>query len=198
SVPIRNAGTLGGNVANGSPIGDSMPWLIALGARVMLRSTKGARVLPLEDLYLGYMKNAMRPDEVIEAIDVPLPTPSLQFRTYKLSKRYDSDISAVCAAFAIWLEGDRIAASRIAFGGMAATPRRAARTEAALTGQAWTEQTVRSAMSALSEDYAPLTDMRASAGYRLKGAQNFLYRFFLETRVENPLPARSVSVFAAA
>lgn len=196
SVPIRNAGTLGGNVANGSPIGDSMPWLIAVGAKVVLRNRQRARAMPMEDLYVAYMKKSMQPDEVVEAIEVPLPQPAVKFRTYKLSKRYDSDISAVCAAFAIRMDGDRIVDSRIAFGGMAATPKRAAQTEAALNGKSWTEATARAAAAALTQDYTPLTDMRASAEYRRKTAQNLLLRFFLETRPANPLPASSVSVFA--
>ena len=198
SVPIRNAGTLGGNVANGSPIGDSMPGLIALGAHVVLASRRGSRSLPLEDLYIGYQKQAMEADEVVAAIEVPLRRPRLRFRTYKVAKRYDSDISAVCAAFALDLDGERIAGCRIAFGGMAATPKRAIATEAALCGSDWTEATARAAMAALAADYTPLTDMRASAAYRMKTAQNLLYRFFLETRPTDPLPAAQVSVFAAA
>jgi xanthine dehydrogenase small subunit len=198
SVPIRNAGTLGGNVANGSPIGDSMPGLIALGARVVLAGTKGRRTLPMEDLYVAYMKKAMAADEVVVAIEVPLPRRGLAFRTYKLSKRYDSDISAVCAAFALELDGDRIAASRVAYGGMAATPKRASATESALSGQRWSEDTVRAAMAALATDYAPLTDMRASAAYRMRTAQNLLYRFFLETRPDRASLPSQVSVFAAA
>jgi xanthine dehydrogenase small subunit len=196
SPPIRNAGTLGGNVANGSPIGDSMPALIALGASVTLASVAGTRSLALEDLYIAYMKNAMLPAEVLTAIDIPLPIPSLQFRTYKVSKRFDSDISAICAAFAFQFDGDRIKAARVGFGGMAATPKRAAATEAALNGQQWEEATVRAAMAALAIDYAPLSDMRASSEYRLLTAQNLLYRFYLETRSVNPLAAASVSVFA--
>ena len=198
SVPIRNAGTLGGNVANGSPIGDSMPGLIALGAHVVLASRRGSRSLPLEDLYIGYQKQAMEADEVVAAIEVPLRRPRLRFRTYKVAKRYDSDISAVCAAFALDLDGERIAGCRIAFGGMAATPKRAIATEAALHGKAWTEATARAAMAALATDYTPLTDMRASAAYRMQTAQNLLYRYFLETRPVDPLPAARVSVFAAA
>jgi xanthine dehydrogenase small subunit len=198
SPPIRNAGTMGGNVANGSPIGDSMPGLIALGATVTLRNRERARTLPMEDLYLAYMKKAMAADEILEAIDVPLPTKKMRFRTYKLSKRFDSDISAVCAAFAIEPDGDRIQSARVAFGGVAATPKRAPATERALTGAVWNEATARAAMSALEVDYAPLTDMRASADYRRQTAQNLLYRFFLETRPENPLPAGNVSVFATA
>jgi xanthine dehydrogenase small subunit len=198
SIPIRNAATLGGNVANGSPIGDSMPALIALGARVALASRRGERSLPMEDLYIGYQKKAMEADEVVAAIEVPLRRPSLAFRTYKLSKRYDSDISAVCAAFALELDGERIAGCRVAFGGMAATPGRAGATEAALAGKPWTEEAVRAGMAALGTDYTPLTDMRASAAYRMKTAQNLLYRFFLETRPTDPLPASAVRVFAAA
>jgi xanthine dehydrogenase small subunit len=197
SPPIRNAGTMGGNVANGSPIGDSMPGLIALGATVTLRNGERSRTLPLEDLYIGYMKKAMAADEILEAIAVPLSKPSLRFRTYKVAKRYDSDISAVCAAFAIELAGDRIERCRVAFGGLAATPKRAAATEQALVGKNWTEATARAAMAALETDYTPLTDMRASAAYRAATARNLLYRFFLETRPDNPLPAAALSVFAA-
>ncbi|MEP7207187.1 MAG: xanthine dehydrogenase small subunit [Casimicrobiaceae bacterium] len=198
SIPIRNAGTLGGNVANGSPIGDSMPALIALGSRVVLANQAGTRSLPMEDLYLGYQKKAMAADEVVTAIEVPHRNPALAFRTYKLSKRFDSDISAVCGGFAIETDGQTIAACRIAFGGMAATPRRASATEAALAGQPWTEATVHAGMAALADDYQPLSDMRASAAYRMKAAQNLLYRFFLETRGTDPMPASQVRVFAAA
>ena len=196
SQPIRNAGTLGGNVANGSPIGDSMPALIALGASVTLASAAGTRKLALEDLYLTYMKNAIAPDEVLAAIEVPLPLAGRQFRIYKVSKRFDSDISAVCAAFSILRDGDRIADARVAFGGMAATPKRAAATEAALNGHPWEESTARAAMATLATDFAPLSDMRASSEYRLSTAQNLLYRFYLETRPVEPLSANSASVFA--
>jgi len=197
SPPIRNAGTLGGNVANGSPIGDSMPALIALGATVVLCSPRGQRTLPLEALYLGYQKKAMAPDEVLEAVEVPLAVGDLRFRTFKVSRRYDSDISAVCAAFALRLEGNTVAGCRIAFGGMAPIPKRAANAEAFLTGKAWTEDTALAAGAVLAQDYVPLTDLRASAGYRLKVAQNLLRRFYLETRAVDPLPAAQVSVFAA-
>lgn len=198
SVPIRNAGTLGGNIANGSPIGDSMPWLIAVGARVVLRNREGQRVMPLESLYLDYMQKAMHEDEVVAAVEVPLPGPQQRFRTYKVAKRYDSDISAVCAAFAITLDGTRVASARVAFGGLAAVPARAARCESALAGQPWNEATLTSAMAALGKDFTPLTDMRASSANRLQCARNLLARFFLETRPDDPLPAEMVSVFAAA
>ena len=181
SPPIRNAGTLGGNVANGSPIGDSMPPLIALGARVVLRKGDALRELPLEDLYLGYQKTAMQPGEFVERVRVPVRSPALRFATYKISKRFDQDISAVCAAFAITVEGGTIRSARVAFGGMAATPKRAAQCEAALTGQAWNEVICERAAAALARDFTPLSDLRASAGYRLRVAQNLLRKFQLET-----------------
>ncbi|NHZ80962.1 xanthine dehydrogenase small subunit [Massilia sp. CCM 8695] len=196
SLPIRNAGTLGGNVANGSPIGDSMPWLIALGARVVLRGAAGEREMALEDLYLGYQKKDMQAGEFVQAVRVPLPRAGVQFRTYKLAKRFDQDISAVCAAFALRIDGDVVAEARIAFGGMAATPKRAAQTEALLAGQPWSEATVDAAMAMLAQDYAPLSDMRASSEYRMKAAQNLLRRFWFETRQHNPLAADAVNAFA--
>ena len=196
SLPIRNAGTLGGNVANGSPIGDSMPWLIALGARVVLRGSAGRREMPLEELYLAYQKKDMGADEFVEAVRVPLPRAGVLLRTYKLAKRFDQDISAVCAAFAITLDGDIIQTARIAFGGMAATPKRATLTEAGLLGQAWNEHTLGAAMALLAQDYAPLSDMRASGAYRMKAAQNLLRRFWFETRSDAPLPASAVNAFA--
>ncbi|QRX84844.1 xanthine dehydrogenase small subunit [Glaciimonas sp. PAMC28666] len=198
SLPIRNAGTLGGNVANGSPIGDSPPWLIALGAEVVLRGPLGQRVMPLEALYLDYMKKDMQADEFVESVRVPLPRADTQFRTYKLAKRFDQDISAVCAAFSVVMEGDVIGAIRIAFGGMAATPKRAAKAEAALVGQPWDEIRLQAAMALLAEDFAPLSDMRASSTYRMKTAQNLLRRFWLETRTDAPLRADQVNAFACA
>jgi xanthine dehydrogenase small subunit len=196
SLPIRNAGTLGGNVANGSPIGDSMPWLIALGAQVVLCGSAGERVLALEDFYLDYMKKDLQPGEFVQAVRVPLPRQDVRFRTYKLAKRFDQDISAVCAAFALRMEGDAIAEARVVFGGMAATPKRAAQAEAALNGRAWSEAALADAMAALARDYAPLSDMRASSDYRMKTAQNLLRRFWLETRSDAPLAADAVNVFA--
>lgn len=196
SLPIRHVGTLGGNVANGSPIGDSMPWMIALGSEVVLRSTAGRRVLPLEEFYLAYQKKDMLPTEFVEAVRIPLPVTGRQFRTYKLAKRYDQDISAVCAAFCITLSSDTVSEARIAFGGMAATPKRARAAEAALLGQPWSEANVKHAMTLLAQDYAPLSDMRASSEYRMKTAQNLLLRFWLETRTDAPLAADAVNAFA--
>ncbi len=198
SLPIRNAGTLGGNVANGSPIGDSMPWLIALGAEVVLNGVRGRRVLPLEKLYLAYQKKDMQPDEIVEAVRVPLPRAQLIFRTYKLAKRFDQDISAVCAAFSATLDGKLVRDVRIAFGGMAATPKRAGHAEAALEGKAFDEAAVEAAMALMTQDYAPLSDMRASGEYRMLTAQNLLRRFWLETRPDAPLPASATNAFAHA
>ena len=197
SRPIRNAGTLGGNVANGSPIGDSMPALIALNAEVVLQHGDATRTLPLDAFYLAYQKTALAAGEFVAAIRVPRPAANLRFRTYKVSKRYDQDISAVCAAFAIRLDdAARVTDARIAFGGMAATPKRAASTEAALIGQDWTEASVRAAMHALDSDFQPLTDMRASSAYRAKVARNVLLRFYLETRADAPLALAEINAFA--
>ncbi|MGF6550207.1 xanthine dehydrogenase small subunit [Paraburkholderia youngii] len=201
SLPIRNAGTLGGNIANGSPIGDSMPGLIALGARVIVRGGDIEREMPLEDLYIAYQKKDMAEHEFVVGLKVPArggARKNLRFRTYKLSKRFDSDISAVCAAFSFIADGDVIREPRIAFGGMAATPKRALNAEAVLRDAAWHEATAQAAMLALGNDYAPLTDMRATSDYRLEAAKNTLYRFWLETRAHEPLPKSALDVRAVA
>jgi xanthine dehydrogenase small subunit len=196
SPPIRNAGTMGGNVANGSPIGDSAPVLMALDAQVELRRGATVRRMPLTGFYVDYMKNRLEPGEFVQAIVVaPLPA-TRQVRAYKISKRYDCDISAVCAGFAIELDGEVVRAARLAYGGMAAIVKRAAGAESALVGQPWNEAALVAAQAALASDFEPLTDMRASAGYRLQVAQNLLRRLWLETRTADPLPADAVSVFA--
>jgi xanthine dehydrogenase small subunit len=195
SLPVRNSGTLGGSVANGSPIGDSSPWMIALGADIVLRSVAGQRVLPLESFYLDYMKKDLRPGEFVEAVRIPLPRPDLLFRTYKLAKRYDQDISAVCAAFALTIADGAVSEARIAFGGMAATSRRAPGAEAALLGKPWNQEALNHAMDALATDYTPLADMRATASYRTTAAQNLLHRFWLETRAEDALAPAQLRAF---
>ncbi len=194
SVPVRNAGTMGGNVANGSPIGDSAPVLMALDASVVLRRGAAVRTVALADFYLDYMKSRLEPGEFVQAIEVPLPGPAA-LRAYKVSKRFDSDISAVCAGFAIDLDDGVVRAVRLAFGGMAATVRRAGHAEAALVGRPWNEATLAAAQQALAGDFTPLSDMRASAGYRMQVAQNLLRRFWLETRAGDPLPAAALSVW---
>ena len=195
SLPVRNAGTMGGNVANGSPIGDSAPVLIALNAMLVLRQDRAQRRLPLEAFYLDYMKNALQPGEFVEAIEVPAPAHTA-VRAYKLSKRFDCDISALSACLAITLDGDRIVDARFAFGGMAAIVKRAAQAEAAVRGQPWNEPTLLMAVAALALDFTPLTDLRASASYRQHAAGNLLRRFWLETRTEAPLPAAQTTVWA--
>ena len=181
SVQIRNAGTVGGNVANGSPIGDANPSLIAAGATLRLRCGAEQRTLPIEDFFLAYGKQDRRPGEFVESITVPKPAAGSRYRAYKISKRFDQDISAVMAAFQLRLEGGTVADVRLAYGGMAATPKRAAAAEAAMLGQPWSEATVEAAVRALGEDFQPITDMRASAAYRLSVARNLLRRLFVET-----------------
>ena len=177
SAQIRNTATIGGNIANGSPIGDGPPALIAAGARLHLRQGDTSRSLALEDFFLDYRKQDRRPGEFVEAITLPA-APDLS--CYKVSKRFDQDISAVCGCFNITVTGGRITAARIAFGGMAAIPKRAHAAEAALIGADWSETAIRHAMRAMAQDYQPLYDMRASAGYRLTVAQNLLLRCYLE------------------
>ena len=194
SLPIRQAGTLGGNVANGSPIGDSAPVLMALAATIVLQRGAVQRRLPLENFYTGYMKNALQPGEFVHSLEVPLDT-ARTVRAYKISKRFDCDISAVCMAASFGRDGDRLTGVRVAFGGMAATVKRAAAVEAAMNGAAWTETLAETAAAALAQDFQPLSDMRASAAYRLQVAQNLIRRWWLETRAEAPLPASMLSVW---
>jgi xanthine dehydrogenase small subunit len=195
--PVRHAGTMGGNVANGSPIGDSAPVLIALGASLQLRHGAATRVMPLEDFYVDYMKNRLQPGEFVASLRVPLPTATQRLRAYKISKRYDCDISALFAALAVELDGDVVTNARFAFGGMAAIVKRARGAEAAVVGQPWTEATVRTAMAALDADFTPLTDLRASADYRRQVARALLMRLWLETRGTDPLAAATVWTAAA-
>ena len=199
--PVRHAGTMGGNIANGSPIGDSAPVLIALGARVLLRRGAAPREMPLEDFYVDYMKNRLEPGEFVQALHVPLPQRNEKLRAYKISKRYDCDISGLFAA--LWLElegaadGEVVRAARFAFGGMAAIVKRASAAEAAVVGQPWGETTLRAAQAALAADFTPLSDLRASADYRTQAARGLLERLWLETRAEAPLAPASVWAVAA-
>ena len=180
SIPIRNAGTVGGNVANGSPIGDLPPALIALGATLTLRRGEDRRTLPLEDYFIAYGKQDRAPGEFVESLSVEKPAADDVFSCTKISKRFDQDISAVLAAIRLRIKAGQVADARIAFGGMAATPKRARQAEAALIGQSWTEANVEAACAALDEDFTPIDDMRASAAYRMKVAQNCLRRFWHE------------------
>ena len=181
-LPVRNSGTLGGNVANGSPIGDSMPVLIALGANVVLMSNRGHRELRLEDLYTGYRQNVMAKDEVLAWVKVPLRVSAEWFRVYKISKRFEDDISAVCLAVNLHLEHGVVVHASIGVGGVAATPVRAAKTQAALLGKPWSQSVVQEAMNVLRTEFSPISDMRASAAYRTQVLGNLLQRFWLESQ----------------
>ena len=182
SPPIRHAGTMGGNVANGSPIGDSAPVLMALDAQLELRQGERVRRLPLHDFYTGYLANRLEAGEFVQAILIPDTAFARRIRAYKISKRFDSDISAVFAALAVSLDGDRVADVRLVFGGLAAVVERAATAEAVLRGQPFSAATLAAAQAALASDFRPLDDLRASAAYRLRVAQNLLQRFWLETQ----------------
>ncbi len=181
STQIRNTGTMGGNIANGSPIGDSPPPLIALGATLVLRSPTGRREMPIEDYFIAYGKQDRRPGEFVELIRLPLPRPGSQFRCYKISKRFDQDITAALGAFNIKIANGIVEDIRIAFGGMAPTPKRALACEAALKGKPWSRATVAEGQLALRRDYTPITDMRASKEYRSLVAEKLLLKFFIET-----------------
>ena len=178
SVQVRNAATIGGNIANGSPIGDSPPALIALGATLHLRKGNTHRDIPLEEFFIAYGAQDREAGEFVEGVSIPRQPDTL--RCYKISKRFDQDISAVCGCFNLSVERGAIASARIAFGGMAGTPKRAAHVEAALKGQPFTQATIDTAKAAFEQDYTPMSDMRASAEYRLQVAQGMLQRFFYE------------------
>ncbi|EIZ81041.1 xanthine dehydrogenase small subunit [Novosphingobium sp. Rr 2-17] len=178
-LQVRNAGTVGGNIANGSPIGDGPPALIAFGAELTLRSAQGQRTMPLEDYFLSYGKQDRQPGEFVESVRIPRPAPDAVVHVAKLSRRFDSDISAVCGAIVLGVADGIITSARVAFGGMAATPKRAAACEAALTGHPFTESTFEAAANALAEDFAPLSDVRGTAAYRIEAAGNLLRRMWL-------------------
>ena len=181
AMQVRNAGTVGGNIANGSPIGDMPPGLIALDARLIIGGPDGRRELALEDFFLTYGRQDLRDGEYVHAVRLPLPVPGQHFRIWKVSKRFEQDISAVCAAFNVVLRDGRVETARLAYGGMAGTPQRARHAEACLQERDWDADNVRRAIEALQDDFTPLTDLRASAEYRLAVAGSLLWRFFLET-----------------
>ena len=179
SEQVRNAATIGGNIANGSPIGDNPPALIAMGATLHLRHGDTTRDMPIEDFFIAYGKQDRAAGELVTGVTIPKSAPDL--RCYKISKRFDQDISAVCGCFNITVSGGTVTAARIAFGGMAATPHRAMQVETALIGQPWTQATIDAAAAAFAQDYTPMSDMRASAAYRIQIAQNLLHRYFADS-----------------
>ncbi len=182
AVQVRNAGTIGGNIANGSPIGDMPPALIALGATLVLRRKNRQREIPLEDFFIEYGKQDIQSGEFVEAVRVPLKTSPDALKCYKISKRFDQDISALCGCFNVNIQHGIVKDAVIAFGGMAGTPKRASAVEAALVGKSWSRQSIDAAMAEFTKDFSPLTDMRASADYRLRAAQNLLLKYFIETQ----------------
>lgn len=190
SLQVRNQGTIGGNVANASPIGDTPPLLIALNARLKLRKGQQVREVQIDEYFINYKVTVQQESEFIEQIIIPKPddlennNDKQFFSAYKLSKRIDDDISAVCGAFNFTIENDVVVDARLAFGGMAATPKRADLCEKALIGKAWDKATVEAAMVKLAEDFEPLSDFRASKEYRSKTACNMLLRFFLEQQTK--------------
>ncbi|KQN69847.1 xanthine dehydrogenase small subunit [Devosia sp. Leaf64] len=191
---IRNMGTIGGNIANGSPIGDTPPPFIALGAKLSLRRGEHRREIKLEDYFVAYGKQDRQPGEFVESVTLPLLPAGEKFATYKISKRREEDISALCGSFRVFVsDAGVVGMARIAFGGMAATPKRAKAVEAALVGKSWTMETIEAAVSAFAEDYQPISDMRASADYRLLTAQNLLKRFFLDVSGQDVRLKREVA-----
>jgi len=191
AAQVRDSGTVVGNIANASPIGDMPPVLIALGAEIILRHDQRDRRLPLESYFLGYGKQDRVPGEIITHVEIPSPPAGALFAAEKISKRFDQDISAISAGFLVRVEQGVIADARLAYGGLAGIPKRATHAESALTGKPWTEASVRAAMAAIANDFTPLTDMRASAAYRLEAAANLLLRFFHESSGQ---PARITSL----
>ncbi|WP_395807852.1 xanthine dehydrogenase small subunit [Archangium minus] len=188
SRQIKNRATVGGNLCTASPIGDLAPVLLALGAEVVLHSRAGERRVRLEDFFQGYRRTALGRGEVLAFVDVPAQPEGTRALAYKVSKRRELDISAVSAGFRVVVDGEgKVAEARLAYGGMAATPSRARRTEAALVGRPWTEATVEEALALLDEDFKPLSDHRGSAWYRARVAKNLLRGFFHETLAE-PMP----------
>ncbi len=187
---VRNMGTVGGNIGNGSPIGDVPPVLIALGAQITLRRGAERRSLPLEAFFIDYGKQDRLPGEFVESIHIPPAAPGQLDAAYKISKRRDEDISSVAAGISVTVQNGIIGACRIAYGGMAATPKRAVAAEAALGGQPWGEPAFRAAAQALGDDFTPLTDMRASSEYRMLAARNLLIRFYLDHDAATDTPVQ--------
>ena len=202
-LPVRNSGTLGGNVANGSPIGDSMPLLIALGGHVVVMSIRGHREMPLENFYTGYRQTVLAPDEVLAWIKVPRPRAGEFLRAYKISKRYDDDISAVCLVVQLTLDNGKVARISIGAGGVAPASARAVQTESLLRGKPWNQDTVHAAAKALRAEFQPISDMRASAGYRSEVLGNLMQRLWLESQgvrhinLESVIPDTELEPLAA-
>jgi xanthine dehydrogenase small subunit len=187
SRQIRNLGTIAGNLATASPIGDSIPCLLALDASVKLMSRAGERVLPAESFITGYRKTALAAGEVIAAVRIPFLAPGQRFSVYKLSKRFDQDISTVIAAFRLERPGGKVQELRAAYGGMAARPMRASALETAVKGRPWEPAWLPDAETLLARDFTPIGDHRGGAAYRLRAAAGLLRRFQFETSSNVPV-----------
>lgn len=185
SKQVRNTGTLGGNVGNASPIGDMPPALIALGATMTLHVQGQERTILVEDYFVDYKKTVLKPAEFIKSIQIPKPIAGQTLKLYKISKRFDDDISAVLAAFFIETNADKITKVRLAFGGMAAIPKRAPAAEAVLLGNSLSKEIVTQAKAALATDFQPMSDVRASDRYRMTVAQNLIEKCYLEMQNAN-------------
>ncbi|MGV3633993.1 MAG: FAD binding domain-containing protein, partial [Pseudorhodoplanes sp.] len=181
SRQIRNIGTLAANIANASPIGDTIPCLMALDATMILHSKRGARTIKADEFIVSYRKTAMEKDEILAAIEIPFLEPDTNFTVYKLSKRFDQDISTVIGAYRLRVENGKVAELRAAYGGMAATTARARHVEAALTGKPWTAETLRDVDALIAQDFQPMTDHRGTDAYRLRAAANLIRRLQIET-----------------
>jgi len=185
SAQIRGQATIGGNIGNASPIGDLPPLLLALDAQLQWQGPQGERSMPISEFYISYKKTALLPQEIITAVSfdkppINSPAANTQFAVYKISKRMDDDISAVCVAINLQTEANKIIDLKLALGGMAAIPKRATQAELLAKGKPWNEQTINGIQAALEDEFAPLSDARASAEYRTTVTNNLIMRFFLE------------------
>ena len=179
SVQIRNVATMAGNIANASPIGDNLPLLLALDAQLVLQGVKKSKIVEINDFFLSYRKTKLKPGQFIHSIRIPIADKNI-FKCYKISKRFDDDISSVCAAFNLLIENKKIKQIRIAFGGMAALPKRAINCERVLLNSSTTKDVIDKAKEALEKDFSPISDMRSSGMYRKIIAKNLLEKCFLE------------------
>ena len=185
SKQIRNLGTIGGNIGTASPIGDTLPCLIALDAKLTLFSLNGVRELAIEDFFKDYRKTSLGRGEVIHSVSIPKLASDQIFRSYKIAKRYDQDISTVIAAFRLELTGQIIKDLRIAFGGMGPVPARSPTTEKFLENQVWNEDSLVTAGDKIADDFSPISDHRGTSEYRLTLATNLLQKFFWDISAPN-------------
>tara|TARA_Y100000817_G_C16849592_1_gene541499 strand:+ start:721 stop:2157 length:1437 start_codon:yes stop_codon:yes gene_type:complete len=186
SVQIRNVGTIAGNIATASPIGDTLPLLLSLDAKVIIDGTKGKEIISLNNFFVSYRKTKLKKGQFIYSVKIPIYKKNI-FKAYKISKRYDDDISSVCGSFNIEIDKKRIKKIKIAYGGMSAVPKRAKNVEKILINSNFSEKTINKAINNLSRDFKPIDDMRASKSYRMEVAKNLLVKCFLEVKKKKNL-----------